>query len=261
MKTILTLAAAAAAFTALATPAAAVVTTFASYNPIGSTANLYWKNNGTGSVATNGTGGSFYTIATSSATTPGSRNVRFSFLQAGISPFVTDVVAGFSLFATVVAHPATLSGTQLSQDFIYGTFSFVSTTPITVGATTYAAGSNLLSAVFTLGTINGRTAGTSGSFSGSTTGGSVITYTSDFLNFTPTIDRDFAIGLTSITSSLSRATGKALRTFKANSTGSFSSDPAPLINAVPEPATWAMLVAGFGMVGVAARRRKSVVAA
>lgn len=30
---------------------------------------------------------------------------------------------------------------------------------------------------------------------------------------------------------------------------------------VPEPATWAMLVIGFGLVGVTARRRKSVVAA
>nr|WP_310522217.1 choice-of-anchor C family protein [Polymorphobacter sp.] len=33
------------------------------------------------------------------------------------------------------------------------------------------------------------------------------------------------------------------------------------LNAVPEPATWAMLIAGFGLVGVAARRRRSVVAA
>lgn len=32
-------------------------------------------------------------------------------------------------------------------------------------------------------------------------------------------------------------------------------------NAVPEAATWAMLITGFGMVGVAARRRKAAVAA
>ena len=31
--------------------------------------------------------------------------------------------------------------------------------------------------------------------------------------------------------------------------------------AVPEPATWALMIAGFGMVGVAARRRKSALAA
>jgi choice-of-anchor C domain-containing protein len=33
------------------------------------------------------------------------------------------------------------------------------------------------------------------------------------------------------------------------------------ISAIPEAATWAMLIAGFGMVGVASRRRRSVVAA
>jgi len=32
-------------------------------------------------------------------------------------------------------------------------------------------------------------------------------------------------------------------------------------NAVPEPASWAMLIMGFGLVGAAARRRKAAVAA
>ncbi len=43
--------------------------------------------------------------------------------------------------------------------------------------------------------------------------------------------------------------------YVSNSTGTFS------IAAVPEPGTWAMLVAGFGLVGFAARRQKAVVAA
>ncbi len=33
------------------------------------------------------------------------------------------------------------------------------------------------------------------------------------------------------------------------------------ISAVPEPATWGLMIAGFGMVGFAARRRRTVVAA
>jgi hypothetical protein len=37
----------------------------------------------------------------------------------------------------------------------------------------------------------------------------------------------------------------------------FNFDPA----SVPEPASWAMLIAGFGLAGAAARRRKAVVAA
>ena len=35
----------------------------------------------------------------------------------------------------------------------------------------------------------------------------------------------------------------------------------PGINAVPEPASWALLIAGFGLVGAASRRRRGAVAA
>ena len=213
------------------------------------------------SFAGSGTGGSFYTIATGTSTTPGSRNFRFSFLQASIAPFVTNVTANFTMFASVVNSPARSRPRRTSRRTLpREAFSFLSTTPILVGSHLYSAGSNLLSGVFTLSTINGKLGGSSGSESSSTLGGSSITYTSDFLNFTPTVNRDFAIGLTSIRLPFARAPGRALRTFSANSTGSFSSDPAPLLN-VPEPATWAMLVMGFGLVGVAARRRKGVIAA
>jgi hypothetical protein len=34
--------------------------------------------------------------------------------------------------------------------------------------------------------------------------------------------------------------------------------PAPTAGAIPEPATWAMLIAGFGLMGVAMRRRRSI---
>lgn len=37
--------------------------------------------------------------------------------------------------------------------------------------------------------------------------------------------------------------------------------PAPPTSAVPEPATWAMMIMGFGLVGTLARRRRAVVAA
>ncbi len=40
----------------------------------------------------------------------------------------------------------------------------------------------------------------------------------------------------------------------------FITDPNPPVGGVPEPATWAMLIAGFGMVGAAVRRRKAVAA-
>jgi len=39
--------------------------------------------------------------------------------------------------------------------------------------------------------------------------------------------------------------------------GSFEFDNLAFTNAVPEPATWAMMLVGFGMVGAAARRRRA----
>ncbi|MCG2840018.1 PEPxxWA-CTERM sorting domain-containing protein [Sandaracinobacter sp. RS1-74] len=38
----------------------------------------------------------------------------------------------------------------------------------------------------------------------------------------------------------------------------FNDDYKPIVGGVPEPATWAMLIAGFGLVGAAARRRRAL---
>lgn len=43
--------------------------------------------------------------------------------------------------------------------------------------------------------------------------------------------------------------------------GVYDSFAANLTGGVPEPASWALMIAGFGMVGLAARRRMTAVAA
>lgn len=62
--------------------------------------------------------------------------------------------------------------------------------------------------------------------------------------------------------SVSSLTGIGGFSFSGNATGNTSIDNlvaiAGVAGAVPEPATWAMMLAGFGMVGFAARRRASV---
>lgn len=242
----------------VAAPAAAVVTTFASFSPLAGGANVRWVN-----AASNGNA-QFYTTATASGNVAAGRNVSFSFLQPSIAPFVTGVTARFTLQGSVTNTPAVVSGTTITQTSVTGSFSFVTTAPITIGGTTYAVGSNLLSGTFNQGQVSGRRNGTSGGFSASTPS-STIVYSSDFLTFVPGSDYDFAISLTSITPALNAlptnaAPTRALRTFRAVAGGTFSADPAPIPN-VPEPAVWAQLIAGFAMIGLAARRRKAVAAA
>lgn len=252
IKTILAAAAATGALAA-AVPANAVITTFAEFQSIGTAPTMYWKNSAAN--GTNGLDGSVYTIAAGSKV-PGSVDVAFSFLQPGIAPAVTNVVANFTYAATETGNKAISVGGFLIQPGLTGTFSFLSTSVITVGSTTYGIGSNLLTASFSQAAIVGGSGGTSGSLSASSSNPALtISYTSDFLTFDPTASADFSLSLTAINAALFATPTKALRTFKALSTGSFSSGPAPLVNAVPEPAVWGLMIVGFGMIGIQSRRR------
>jgi hypothetical protein len=108
---------------------------------------------------------------------------------------------------------------------------------------------NLLTLTFTNATFAG--AGGSGAVFGTQPGGGTVTYTSDFVDFTDQTAGDFSIGLTGITPGFSASA------WTADSVGSFASDSANVGNGVPEPATWAMMIVGFGGVGVLMRRRRA----
>lgn len=244
-----------------ATPAAAEVETFASFNSTSSARNFNWV--GTNSNAV------FYTTSTATANTAGATAVTFNFLQQPFGGLAGPVSADFLMQGSVTNTNAVVSGSFISQSNISGSFSFTSTSAFTVGANTYGVGTNLLSGVFTLAEIGGTRNGSSGGFSASTPVAS-ITYTSDVLGFFQNSNYDLALSLTSIspklnaTNASNQTTGapnKALRSFRAVVGGQFSSDPLPTTPEVPEPAVWAQLIAGFALVGVAARRRKTTVAA
>lgn len=243
-----------AASVLVATPSQATITNFASFSALSQSPNIFWTNSG-------GTGknGTLFTSANGSA--PGSTTIKFSFLQPGLN-VVSNVLATFTLLATVTNTAASSLGTSptapQTQKNLNGTFSIISQTPITIAGHTYAAGTNLLSATFTNGKINGYSSGgVSDSTSGTPASAGTITYSSAFLNFLPTVDKDFALTLTSITPTLSHTSGKALNNFRANATGTFSTDPAPtVVIPVPESATWAMFIGGFGLMGAALRRRR-----
>lgn len=256
------------AASAATVPAAAAISTFAQFTTVGTAPNVRWVNNGVAanSSAKNtatGTGGYFYSTTTGSTRVPGNVAVKFRYLQPqliGLGP----ISANFLMNITVASGtPATASGIFRLQDIPSGGFSFTSTQAFAIGSTSYAIGTNLLTGTFTSGTIFGTQ--TAGSFSGNSQDGALV-YTSDVLNFASTINRDYSLSLTSITPTIFRSTtggAKALRTFRAVATGEFSSDPAPLVNGVPEPEVWGLMVVGFGLIGVQVRRsaHRSVVAA
>lgn len=245
---------AAAAALALASPAAAVVITFASFSPIGGGANIRFVN------AAGNSNAIFYTTATASSTVAGSRDVNFSLLQPGINAYVNNVTAKFTMAGTVTNTAATILGPNIVQSNLTGSFSFLTTAPIVIGSTVFATGSNLLSGTFSQAYISGGRGSTSGGLFAATPSAPLV-YTSDFLTFIGGSNFDMAISLTSINPALNAlptagTPTRALRTFRAVASGQFSSDPAPLVPTIPEPAVWLQLIAGFSLVGLATRRRK-----
>ncbi len=258
---------------AAASPASAVVTTFATYSAKGG-ANIRFVNSGNSTQRT--TDATFYTTKTPTATTPGGVLVDFSFLQPQLAPYFTNITAIYTLNGSVAKNTAPIASSGFFiQSGVSGSFSFLTTTAITVGGPnfvphTYAAGSNLLSGTFNSGNIVGTIGSSAGSSFASGNNGTTITFTSDFLDFTNVGELDRSQSLNAVTPSFSRhaaVSGRlingALNSFRATASGQFSSDPAPLINGlitVPEPQSWSLMIIGFGLVGVAVRSRKAVAA-
>lgn len=85
-----------------------------------------------------------------------------------------------------------------------------------------------------------------------------ITWSSDVFDL-PAGTKDFAFALNSVlgdawSEPFAKSGGAYFgEAFRATGTGTFA--------AVPEPATWAMLISGFGLVGFAARRRRTAAVA
>lgn len=259
--------AALAVFAALAVSAPAqAVTNFATFSPLAADgqaanyANIRWSNNGNGS---NGTGGSLNSTAiSSSAPNIGSRAISFSFLVPSLSSIVNDATAIYTwTAATPTVQLATRSGSTVSQDGISGTFSFISTSAITVNTTVYAAGSNLLSGTFGNSVITGQQFGSDATYSvDSSVLGQSLTFTSDFLDLSGVTTSAFALDLANLRSTLSALQTSlppetALRTFRASASGAFGADGDIIVRGIPEPQTWGLMVVGFGMVGLQIRRR------
>ena len=267
MRNAIKIASLAAAALLATTSASAQVVTFASFLSNGGATNMRFVRSASGNTAAGRTI-TFHTTTTATSGAGGTA-VNFQFQNLGaFSAFVGNVGAVWTMNGTVTNTAATMNGTTITQTELAGSFSIIANTPISYGTgqTAVVNGTNLLSGTFSKITLSGENGGSTGSVAGSTTGGSVITFTSDFLTFLPLSNLDMGLTLTSISPLLAFTANRAVagsgsNTFRASAIGAFSADPPPVPPSIPEPGTWAMMIAGMSLVGFARRRRRTAVAA
>ncbi len=250
-------------------PAQAVQSLFATFTAVGGNRNVRLVNNGTGvpDNASSGSSASLYSTATGTANSFGVANTRFSFLQGPLAAAVTSLPAWFELNASLVNTPASVSGADIVQGGVSGYFRFLSQGQVVIGTTTHAAGTELLRGDFTLATLTGQSGATNAVFANGLSG--TIAYSSDLAGFDYADAGAFQMNFASIASALAVAGSgtvgdpyRAARSFRATATGNFSADNVGAVSAVPEPETWAMLLAGFLLIGFQQRRRaRSVIIA
>jgi hypothetical protein len=146
----------------------------------------------------------------------------------------------------LITAPATISGGIIGQDIASGTLSFRALSPFSFNGYT---GDNILTVGWTGGDLRGALGGTSLGLQVSAPS-DVISYTSDFFAAADLIPTNFSIALSSVLPASHVGANGHLAPFRASAATTFSAT-----TAVPEPATWAMLIVGFGLVGAAARVR------
>jgi hypothetical protein len=206
--------------------------TFAQYDQIGTADTLSYVNNGN---------------LTGSLTTINPAIVTFDFL-AGI-PGLETQSALFTLSATAVG-PAVPGLGTLQQLITNGQMTFTRTVPFGPGGLT-----NLLTVNFTNAVLSGPVGGRSGSVIASTPT-SVVTFSSQFIDFTGSVDRSFALGLSGLSAPIGLGADGGLASFFADSDGTFSADAVQIPGGIPEPASWALLIIGFGGAGAMIRARR-----
>jgi PEP-CTERM motif len=115
---------------------------------------------------------------------------------------------------------------------------------------------NLLTVTFGGALLFGIPGGGSATFLDSIPGAGPVTFTSDFLDFSTSTERNFSLAFSGLTNPFGSPS------WTADSDGTFASDSrtGPGGGPVPEPATWGMMIVGFGGVGVLLRRRRTTVA-
>ena len=161
-----------------------------------------------------------------------------------------------------LAFAAALSSPAAAQSY---TFNFATSTPLIGGAgagsgTVTTNGITFNSRGYTAQTITGIT----GIFNGSSISGLATPFGADNLYYLtgPSFLDGSGLGFTTAAgTNVNLFYQDSTPSYRINTTGPFTSSfvtasSAPVRSAVPEPATWAMMLVGFGAVGAATRHRR-----
>ena len=140
------------------------------------------------------------------------------------------------------------SRVQMFDTITAGSISVICDTAAAEGAGTRT---NLLTVSFKNAELDASNG--AGSFTFKTNPTSIITYTSDFLDFSHVLSTDFSFSFSGSSPTFNGPVGSAGRTTRFSGTGTFASDPPPLIPGIPEASIWGMMMLGFGAAGLAMR--------
>ena len=175
-----------------------------------------------------------FTNNTSSATfgtVMGGAAVSFRYQNiSGLPPSLTGFQSAHLTITSTTTTPATSAAGNLTQSMNQMvTIAIIRDTPAPV-LTGTGSRTNLLTAVITTNSsppdIVGGAGGQSATFSASTTPQNVV-YSSDFVNFSSTTQRNFSFSFSAVTPGLNLGTGNFLQSFTGDATGTFASNPVP----------------------------------
>jgi hypothetical protein len=183
------------------------------------------------------------------------------FFQLGVGGLPADLTGlqDAHLSINFVSNLGTTAGSGASsrvQMFDTVTNGSITFTRDTAAAEGNGAKTNLLTVSFSNAELDASNG--DGSFTFKSNADSVITFSSDFLDFTNVVDKDFSFSFSGASPTFSSTLGSSGRSTSFSGSGTFASDPAPLVvGGVPEPASWAMMLGGFGLLGLSLRNRKA----
>jgi len=195
-----------------------------------------------------------HTTATAASSVTGSIPIYYLMSVAGLPADLTGLQDAHLTVDFISNVGTTASGSSRSQLFDTVTNGSISIIRDTAAAEGTGARTNLLTVSFTNGQLDANQG--AAAFTFKTTASSVITYSSDFLDFSKVIDKDFSFSFSGANPTFQAAPGSSSRSMRFSGTGTFASDPAPRIPGVPEASTWAMMMVGFGAAGAALRSNR-----